>query len=279
MVATQQLVVTPPQSYPRTRAEILDLFIELFDERRITEIRKNLPLPRIGGFRAPQHIFIMLFPSRSGSNYFGQLLSSTGWFTEIAESFSPGQLEKIRIRENLADLHESAQWMIDHRGTPHAFGFKAGVTVLGGAIETGVLPEIIERAHVVLLKRRDRVGQAISLFKGKLGARMHTRQTSERVLTDDDYDLEQIGRQFRHIPRIEDKLAEFAARLGKSAPVFYYEDICADPVTHVKAVCDQIGVDMPWHYAPRKVRIDVLRDELSERWADRFRAEYEGSLD
>lgn len=250
-----------------------DLCTEIFGDERVQEIREKIPLPRSGGFRAPQHIFMMLFSSRTGSNYFGQLISSTGWFTEIAESFSPGQLGKIQVREKLADLHESAQWMIEHRGTPQAFGFKAGANVLMGSVETGVLPEIVDRAHVILLRRRDRVGQAISLFKGKLGARMHTRQTSERVLSDEDYDYEAIAREYHHIPRIDEKLAQFAERIGKQAPVFYYEDICADPVTNVKAVCDLMGLDMPWHYVPRKVRIGVLRDELSERWATRFRDE------
>lgn len=273
-MASPRLAIASPEQLPRTREELLELCAELFGAGRVKEIQEKLPLPRSGGFRAPKHIFMMLFPSRSGSNYFGQLLSSTGWFNEIAESFSPGQLAKIRDREGLGDLHDAVQWMVEHRGTPHAFGFKAGATVLMGAVETGLLPEIVDRAHVVLLRRRDHVGQAISLFKGKLGARMHTRQTSERTLTDEDYDFEAIAREYRHIPRVEDKLAQFAERIGKPAPVFYYEDICADPVTHVKAVCDQMGLEMPWHYAPKKVRIGVLRDELSERWANRFRDEH-----
>lgn len=273
-MAFQKLAIAAEERPLRTREELMDLCIELFGEERVQSIRDAIPLPRRGDFRAPKHILMMLFPSRSGSNFFGQLLSSTGWFNEIAESFSPGQLAKIKDRHGLADLHESAQWMIENRGTPQGFGFKAGGTVLVGAIETGVLPEIIDRAHVILLRRRDRVGQAISLYKGKLGARMHTRQEQKHVLSDDDYDGEAIAREFRHIPRAEQKLAEFAARIGKDAPLFYYEDVCDDPVGSVKAVCDQMGVDMPWHYIPRKVRIGVLRDELSERWATRFRSEY-----
>jgi LPS sulfotransferase NodH len=216
---------------------------------------------------------MMLFPSRAGSNFLGQLLSSTGWFNEIAESFNPGQVAKIKARHDLNDSHQALQWMIDNRGTPHAFGFKAGFFVLSASADSGFLSEVIDRAHVILLRRRDRVAQAVSLQKGKMGGRMHTLQSGARELVDEDYDGEALSREVHNIKRTEIRLAECAERLGKKAPLFYYEDICADPVTHVTAICDMMGLEMPWHYEPKKVRLNVLRDDLSQRWIDRFRAE------
>ena len=258
----------------RSREELLELCAELFGKERVQKIQEDIPLPQYGGFRTPKNILMVLFPSRSGSNYFGQLLSSTGWFAEIAESFSPGQLNKVQKLRSLDDLHATAQWMVDHRGTPHGFGFKAGATVLAGAAHVGILSEVLDRAQIVLLRRRDRVGQAISLFKGKLGAPMHTRQEHGQKLTDDDYDYPSIAREYQHIPRIENRLAQFAERVGKKAPLYYYEDICEDPLKHVEEVCTLMGLEMPWHYAPRKVRLSILRDDLSERWADRFRQDH-----
>lgn len=230
-------------------------------------------MPRYGDFITPKNILIMLFPSRAGSNYFGQLLSSTGWFNEIAESFNPGQVAKIKDRYELADSHEALQWMIDNRGTPHGFGFKAGFFVLSAAADSGFLSQVIDRAQVILLRRRDHVAQAVSLQKGKMGARMHTLQEGGRDLTDEDYDSEAMLREVHNIDRTETNLTQLAADLGKDAPVFYYEDICADPVGNVTKVCDLMKLEMPWNYRPQKVRIDVLRDGLSKRWADRFRAE------
>lgn len=259
---------------PRTRQELLDLCIHYFGAERVEKIQKDLALTRFGDFRTPKHILIMLFPSRAGSNYFGQLLCSTGWFNEIGESFNTGQVAKIRERHELEDSHDALQWMIDNRGTPHAFGFKAGFFVLTAAAESGFLTEVIDRAHVILLRRRDRIAQAVSLQKGKMGGRMHTLQSGRRELTDEDYDGGALLREVHNIVRTEENLAECAQRLGKQAPVFYYEDICADPVTNVTAVCDMMGLEMPWHYSPRKVRLDVLRDDLSQRWIERFRHEH-----
>ncbi|MGN6155088.1 MAG: Stf0 family sulfotransferase [Sphingomicrobium sp.] len=258
---------------PRTREDLLEFCTHYFGAERVGRIQNELAMPHHGGFRAPKNILIMLFPSRAGSNYFGQLLCSTGWFNEIAESFNPGQVAKVKAKHGLADSHEALQWMIDNRGTPHAFGFKAGFFVLTAAAESGFLSEVIDRAHVILLRRRDHVAQAVSLQKGKLGGRMHTLQDGKRELTDEDYDPRALLSEVHNIERTERRLAEAAERLGKTAPVFYYEDICADPVANVTAVMDLMGLEMPWNYEPRKVRLDVLRDDLSKRWCERFRDE------
>jgi LPS sulfotransferase NodH len=53
----------------------------------------------------------------------------------------------------------------------------------------------------------------------------------------------------------------------------YYEDICADPRRYVAQVCDLMGLKMPSDYEPNKVRLSVVRDELSARWVQRFRTE------
>jgi LPS sulfotransferase NodH len=257
-----------------TREELLDLFAPYFQRghERIREICGELQLSRRGGFRTPEKILIILFASRAGSNFFGQLLSSTGWFREIGESFNPRQLTAIRDRYGLADHHQAAQWMIDNRGTESAFGIKAGFYVLTAAVEIGFLPEVIDRAQFVLLRRRDRVAQAVSLVKGKLSGRMHSRQPLGRELTDDDYHAEAIAEQVERITAREAEYEELVRRLGKTAPIVYYEDICASPKKHVEEVCALIGLAMPDEYEP-KVRLSILRDELSARWVERFRTE------
>lgn len=259
---------------PRTREQLLELCVHYFGSERVKKICDALQMPEYGGFRTPEKILLMLFPSRSGSNYFGQLLSSTGWFNEIAESFNHLQLAKIRDRMELGTLHDSVQWMIDNRGTEHAFGFKAGFFVLTGAAQTGFLSEVIDRAQVVLLRRRDRVAQAISLEKGKLSGRMHSGQPLERPLTDDDYPGEAIRRQVLNIASTERALADCAEKLGKDVPLYYYEDICEEPEAHVAQLCTLMGLKMPADYMPTKVRLKVLRDDLSHRWAERFRNEH-----
>jgi LPS sulfotransferase NodH len=259
---------------PGTREEMVRLLSDYISPRKQEEFREALGLSRHGGFRAPEKVLIIIFPSRAGSNYFGQLLSSTGWFNVIGESFHPNQLEAVRQREGLQDLHDAAQWMIDNRGTEHAFGFKAGFGILAAAAELGFLHEVIGRADLLLLRRRDRVGQAISSVKGIRSGRMHSRQQAQRELTDDDYDAEAIASQIAKIRKGEDDFVNFVERLGKPAPLHFYEDICANPEQHVRDVCEMMGLQMPENYEPMKVKLEILRDELNDRWAERFRNEH-----
>lgn len=254
---------------------LLELLARCFGDEEIRTALDQLPPYRRRGFRLPEKILVLLFASRAGSNFFGQLLCGTGWFNEIGESFAPHQLIKIRNRYGLGDVHDAAQWMVDNRGTPAAFGFKGGFHVLAVAAHLGLLSESIERAHFVLLRRRDRVAQAVSGLKGKLSGRMHSLQPAGRPLSDTDYDGDAIAAQVNRIALREAQYEEFANRLGKPAPVHYYEDICAEPEPHVAKVCEGLGLAVPADYDPySKVRLSVVRDELSARWAERFRSEH-----
>lgn len=258
-----------------SREELLNLFASYFPRghESVREISAELSLTRRGRFMIPEKVLIILFASRAGSNFFGQLLSSTGWFNEIGESFAPHTLAKIQRKNGLRDTHDAVQWMIDNRGTPDAFGFKAGFYLLAAAAEVGFLSEVIDRAQFVLLRRRDRVAQAVSRVKGKLSGQMHSLQPSGRLLTDDDYDGEMIAAHFKRTVQADDDLAEMVTRLGKTAPLVYYEDICTRPQEHVAQICGLMGLPMPADYEPEaKVRLNILRDELSQRWVERFRA-------
>ena len=248
------------------------MFAEYVGAERVRQLQGELALNRRGGFEVPDKILAVLFASRAGSNYLGQLLSSTGWFSEIGESFRPSQLNKIRERHDLPDNHAAAQWMIRNRGTPDAFGFKAGFTVLVAAAELGFLADVLNRTQIVLLRRRDRVAQAVSIVKMILSGRGHSRQPEGRRLTDVDYDADAIAFQVAAITEVDAQLEEFARRLGKDAPIFWYEEIHADPLSAVSEICRLMGLEMPPDYEPH-VRLEVLRDDLSARWVRRFKEE------
>ncbi len=263
------------QSEARTREQLLELIASYFGRDQVRSVVEELAGASSGKFQAPATILTILFASRAGSNYLGQLLSGTGWFNEIGESFRPSQLAKTRDRHGLAGLHEAAQWMIDNRGTERAFGFKAGFHVLTAAVELDFLPQVIERTHFVLLRRHDRVAQAIALVKGRLSGQMHSGQPQGRPLNDDDYDADAIHAQVLRIKRRESEYEELVERLGKVAPVVYYEDVVAQPAEQVARICRHAGLEMPAPFRP-EVRLKPLRDDLSRRWAERFRAENPG---
>lgn len=253
-----------------SRDSLLRLITRYFGRDKVDAIGADMVLGD-RDFRLPPKVLCILFASRAGSNYSGSLLANTPWFENIGESFHPGQLAAVREREGLADDAAAAQWMIDTRGTAHAFGFKAGFSVLAGAAQVGLLPAMIDRTQFVLLRRRDRVAQAVSLFKGKLNGHYHSRQQAGRAITVDEYDRLHIGLHLEHIERRERDLESFVRQLGKSAPIVHYEDICAAPDRFVADICALMDLDAPARVDTR-VDFKVMRDELSHAWAERFRA-------
>lgn len=221
---------------------------------------------------APPRILSILFAARAGSTYAAHLLSNTVWFSDVNESFQPEQLSAIRERHDLADSRAAVQWMIDNRGTEQAFGYKGGFSVLIAANLTGFLPETLARTQFVRLERRDRVAQAVSLLKADIGGRLHSVNPDGRTVSVDEYDADKIAFNVGHVARNERWFQEITERLGRPAPVFFYEDICADPAKFVADIGALMGFSTPAGFEP-EVDLQVMRDEVSQAWIDRFRAE------
>jgi LPS sulfotransferase NodH len=257
---------------PVSRPDLLALIESYIGPPRIAAIAVALGDAPIRAFDAPPRIATMLFASRSGSSYAGRLLANTPCFNQFGENFAPDQLAAIAERRNLPDLHSAAQWMIGHRGTQWAFGYKAGFTILAAAAHLGFLDQMLARTNFFLLRRRDRVAQAVSLTRAELSGRFHSNQKDGRVVTASDYDGDLIARNLDRIARNEHDLADFARQLGMAAPIFHYEDICDAPADFVRSICALLDLPMPDPFDPA-VDLDILRDAISEEWAARFRAE------
>ena len=61
--------------------------------------------------------------------------------------------------------------------------------------------------------------------------------------------------------------------LGKPAPVYAYEDVCADPAGFVAEMCGLLDLPAPIDFNP-EVELEILRDDVSAAWIERFRKEY-----
>lgn len=221
-------------------------------------------------FQAPTKIIALLFASRAGSSYAGRLLANTPYFKEVGENFAPDQLAAIADRRALPDLHSAAQWMIGHRGSPQAFGYKAGFTVLTSAAFLGFLDQTLARTQLLLLRRRDRIAQAVSLTKAELSGRFHSIQKGGRAVTFDDFDADLVAKNLSRIKRTEGDLADFIASIGREATLFYYEDLCADPAGFVETICTLLDLPVP-ESIDTDVDLEILSDAISEDWIMRFR--------
>ena len=243
-----------------------------FNSRMSIQVKNELVLPdRPTDFSdAPDHLLLILFASRCGSSYAGQLLANTPHFRQVREAFNVEQLAQIRSTHSLADDGEAARWMIANHGTHQAFAAKCGQPGLISAWHLGYLEAVFDRSKCLVLERHDRVAQAISLFRAELSGRFHSPQTAAREVQRDDYDREKIAIFHTVIDRAYEAIHRFLALTGKSYRTVYYEDICADPEAFVRDTCADMDLPMPATF-DAEVRLEVLRDELSAEWIERFK--------
>lgn len=220
--------------------------------------------------QVPDRVLMILFASRAGSTYAGELLANTPYFTSVSESFNPKQLYQVRTRRALSDDNDALRWMIANRGTPQAFAAKCGEPGLVSAWHLGFLDAVLDRASFILLKRRDSAAQAVSLFRAELSGRFHSSQQARHIIHVDQYDRERITVHHRVIERVYGSLGSFMERAGKRYRTIYYEDICADPAAFVRTTCMDLDLAPPDEF-DGAVRLEILRDAISEEWIERYK--------
>ena len=238
----------------------------------LERVRKKLLLPETRRrFTAlPPVILLLLFSSRSGSTYAARLLAKTPYFRSVREAFNVSELAIIRKRHKLSDDAAAARKVVELYSTETAFAAKCGAPGLAGAYLVGFLETVFGHARFIQIKRRDRVAQAVSLVKAELSGRFHSNAEAKCVVTADQYDRERIGMWCDVIGTLDQSLADFAAA-NRPAPVFWYEDICADPAGFVDAALETAGLP-PANLTATDVGLSVLRDDINAEWIARFNA-------
>ena len=219
----------------------------------------------------PERMLLILFASRAGSTYAARLLAKTPHFNEVREAFNVRPLSRRRLEEGLADDAEAARRSVAAFATGDAFAAKCGVPGLIGAHLTGFLTASWSRLSLVMLKRRDVLAQAVSIYRAQLSGQFHSPQRIQYEVKEADYDRANIARFIKVIERAYEQLERFVELGGKRAPVFYYEDICDDPRAFVEMVCSYIDLPAPTEFDP-KVNVKILRDDINKAWIERFRA-------
>ena len=225
---------------------------------------------------------------RSGSTLLCDLLTQSGVHGQ------PEEFLDIR-KQVFRSLYEEAggsraqylQWLFEHRSSPNgAFGLKLhwnqGVAFVRGAradamaharMGTGLravrsLARDFGDLRYVWVKRRDRVGQAVSLYRA--------RNTNQWVRPDGDpnarrpdppFDADEIDRALRWLTRVDAGWERYFGRVGTTPFVVHYEDLAADQARVLGALGEHLGVPLPPSIAPR---LERQRDEWSTETRERF---------
>ena len=214
-------------------------------QRGVNKVLSQL-VPRKRAFAKPQNVktvCALLFASRSGSKWLGELLGSTGQINRIREDMKAKRLKRFATEHGIEELAECVESVIRVKAVGPLFAFKGGTGSLVPFVHSGAYEAYKKTLKVILMYRRDIVGQAISIRKATLTGVWHSRDGRQPSLSDTDYDSPATLKAVIAISDANARLRDFAVRNGHERIEVTYEDLCTDQQERVTAILAFLGCD------------------------------------
>jgi LPS sulfotransferase NodH len=262
--------------------------------------------PRVDGTA-----YLVCATQRSGSTLLCELLKGTDvagvpdeYFESLRATGMPRQPRQYfevpscaHIAENLAPLDvgrperpgEFAGWFayVLGRGTGRngVFGakmmwnyfddFRARVAELPGLEDltfNQALDEVFPNLRLIFVRRRDKVAQAVSLWRAIQTQQWRNEEELDPVTRTAGYDYEALRHLLDELHRWDARWEDWFHATGREPIRVIYEDFVGSRAATVGRVLDGLGVDPP---EPDGRPMRQQADHLSRDWVDRFRADDE----
>jgi len=216
---------------------------------------------------------ILAFVNRSGSNYLAELLRSTGRFAGFGECLNAPNVKYLAPRYGVNSLegYLSRHRQEDVKSSGQMWGLKAGWMQLAMLLRTGAIPKLLQPT-LVSIRRRDLIGQAISLFIAEQTLQWKSTEDAVSAREKVAYDGNAILAHFRGLAESYVKVEQVVALSNCPYQQIYYEDLMDSPQSTIaKLTGALVGNELsPLLDA---VQIKIQRDEVSEKFKLRFLAE------
>ncbi|MBL9034920.1 MAG: hypothetical protein JNN33_09155 [Rhodospirillaceae bacterium] len=208
---------------------------------------------------------------RSGSNYLCELLTSTGQLGNPAEYFNT-----VARRNHVAPRYPRS------RSAQIDIVRSVGAT-LNGLYAVKILPiqycrvrkkldlfHELPNLRVVRLRRRDLLGQALSLARARQTGQI---LASNRPKAEPIYDVEDIRACIDALRMREAIWDQVVLERDLQPLALAYEDVMRDPQAAVDQVAALMGLAAPAAIDPALIRVRVQRDGKTDLWRERFLAD------
>ncbi len=218
------------------------------------------------------HNYLICTHPRSGSNYFCELLSSTGELGHPADYFHEGHLQLSGLTSSKkADLE--AQLTHVMQATPTANGV-VGIKLFFfdvPALQAAGIMDRLSAFRCIFLQRRDKLAQAISIRKTLMSGQLTSHHAHSGK--DADYDYDDIRLRIVRTLRAEQGWRAFFRTRGIQPFMCCYEDLAETPRPIIDKVATFVGLSKPVAIQSEKLTLQVQRDASSREWHARFLVE------
>jgi trehalose 2-sulfotransferase len=224
---------------------------------------------------APRGYAICTAP-RSGSNWLGQLLQSTGVLGTPLEYFNGPARRILDDPTYPDDPNRQVERVLTMGRTPNGvYALKIFANQFR-AIESHIrLTRALPNLRFVFLRRRDVLGQAISWSRALQTNQYRSTQPVSGPAT---YDRGAIAERLRVIVEEYALWQSYFARNGLSPIEVTYEDLPHTAQVLCRKLAKLLGVKGKVVIQPKLIDLVIQRDDQSEQWRRRF-VEEEGNPD
>lgn len=208
---------------------------------------------------------------RSGSNFLGQLLESTGCLGRPLEYFN-GPARRVLDDPTFPDDPVEQILRIRTSGaTPNGVYALKLFPSQHDLIRPHVSwTERLPNLHFIYLERRDVLGQAISWARAQQTGQYRSTQPLQATAA---YDLHLIHARLLDVAREQARWTAFFARTGISPTTLIYEELMEDPQGGVRRIADLFGYAETALVDLARINLAIQRDEVVEEWRRRFVSE------
>jgi LPS sulfotransferase NodH len=209
---------------------------------------------------------------RAGSNFLGQVLTSTGVLGRPLEYFNAPARRAIEQDPTYPDdPREQVERILTTGATSNGvYGLKIFPSqhdAISARVRwSGALPGL----QFVHLERRDLLGQAISWWRAEQTSQY---RSSHPARAQASFVAEEIERCLRAIVREQGRWDQFFARNDIQPLRLVYEDLVLAPLAAAEAIAKMLNIREQPCVDLAQVDLVVQRDTVSEEWRARFVAE------
>jgi trehalose 2-sulfotransferase len=208
---------------------------------------------------------------RSGSNFVGQVLASTGLLGRPLEYFNGPGRRHFEDPTFPDDPEMQIGRILSDGATPNGiYAVKLFPFQLDAVQERIKWTSLLPQLHFVHLVRRDMLAQALSWSRAIQTVQYRHDQVPQAT---PNYDATHILKCLHDIARLNARWEVYFATNGISPLEMVYEDILANPQRGVEEVARLFDLPSLPMADMTKITLQRQSDELSEQWRQRFLAD------
>jgi LPS sulfotransferase NodH len=224
--------------------------------------------------RDAKHVFVC-FTNRCGSNFVANSLGSNGFLNTAGEFFNSDTIIEHCVAKNLASISDFVNWLINREGKNGYLVSKIAIGHLEVLAKAGVIEQMLDISHFIMIERSDKLGQAISYDIARQTGKWRSDMAGEKT----DKDLEfSSDRLIAIINTISDQNREFSRFFGLNGIVpalINYEQFQVDPSYFIDYLSKFLDIS-EISFVLEKVGIQKQAGLMNHNWRDRYNRDVGG---